>query len=313
LLSGDEVQLQRRSCPVCAHSGPFAVFAEARLDPTRLSEYSYASRKVPELMHLRLVECGRCDLLFADAIPDEGELTAAYRSAAFDSREEAQWASRTYGGLVDRLVDRLPSREAALDIGTGEGSFLEELEKRGFRRPLGVEPSAAPLDAAASRIRANIRAEAFDPRSFAGERFSLVTCFQTLEHVPDPKQLVRGALSLLEPGGAFLSVCHDRRALSAALMGRRSPIFDIEHLQLFSRASGGMLLAEAGLERVECHPLVNHYPLRYWMKLLPIPAAPKLRLLDLLAGSGLGRLPLPLPAGNLVLFGFRPMAVQAAS
>jgi SAM-dependent methyltransferase len=298
---------------VCAHPGPFALFAEAKLDPTRLSEYSYASRKVPEHMHLRLVECGRCDLLFADAIPDEGELTAAYHAAAFDSREEAQWASHTYGRLVDRLVDRLPSREAALDIGTGEGSFLEELEQRGFRRLVGVEPSAAPIDAAAPRIRANIRAEAFDPRSFTGERFSLVSCFQTLEHVPDPGQLVRGACSLLEPGGVFLSVCHDRRALSAALMGRRSPIFDIEHLQLFSRASGRRLLEEAGLERVACYPLVNRYPLRYWLKLLPLPAAPKLRLLDALEGTRLGRLPLPLPAGNLVLVGFRPLAVQAGS
>lgn len=305
--------MRRKSCPVCAAPGPFELFAEERLDPAGLSEFSYASRKMPEHTHLRLVSCRQCDLVFADTIPAEGELTAAYRTAAFDSQGEARWASRTYGRLVDRLAGELPSRAAALDIGTGEGSFLEELAARGFARLVGVEPSAAPIATAAPGIRANIRAEAFDPRSFVGESFSLVTCFQTLEHVPDPLRLVRDAASLLVPGGAFLSVCHDRRALPSRLMGRRSPIFDIEHLQLFSHQSGRRLLAEAGLQRAQCFRLVNRYPLSYWIKLLPIPKGLKRSLLSAVSESSLGRLPLPLPAGNLVLAGFRPADAQATS
>ena len=112
----------------------------------------------------------------------------------------------------------------------------------------------------------------FRPSDFEKESFSLITCFQTLEHVYDPMALCRGAFDLLHRGGALLLVCHDRRALQARVMGTRSPIFDIEHLQLFSRASLGYALRQAGYAEVTTHTVVNRYPISYWVKLFPLPA-----------------------------------------
>jgi SAM-dependent methyltransferase len=156
-----------------------------------------------------------------------------------------------------------------LDIGTGDGAFLAQLVANGFDDVIGVEPSAAPVAAASAGVRSMIRTGAFDPRDFTPEQFGLVTCFQTLEHVPDPLALCRGAYQLLRPGGAFLVVCHNRRGVVNRLLGRRSPIYDVEHLQLFCPRSLRSLLQRSGLSDIRLRPIVNRYPIGYWMKLFP--------------------------------------------
>ena len=144
--------------------------AAARIDAGALDEYAFASRKFPEYMHHRLVECTTCDAVYASPVPDLGGIDAAYDAAAFDSKEEATFASRTYAGLVRPLLPHLPRAGSALDIGTGEGSFLEELLDLGFDRVRGYEPSAAPLAAASERVRALIVHDVFDAHGAAGQR-----------------------------------------------------------------------------------------------------------------------------------------------
>ena len=296
---------ESRPCPLCGAHDSSNVYAEAKLDPAALDQYAFASRKVPEFQHHRLVICPSCDLLYASPVPPPGELADAYREAAFDSGEESRFAARTYFGLLSRFVHRLPDRHGALDIGAGDGAFLQELLDAGFSDVVGVEPSAAPVNAAPPEIRKLIVHDIFRPGLFAPGLFSLVTCFQTLEHVPDPLALCRAALDLLKSGGMLFVVSHDRQALTNRLLGTRSPIIDIEHLQLFCRTSIRRLLETAGFVRVRTLPVWNQYPLHYWMRLLPMPRGMKRRLLPRFRELSFGRMPLAIPAGNLAAVGRR--------
>ncbi len=297
--------LHSRACPVCgATDAP--VFAESNLDPDRLDEFAFASRKRPEYMHGRLVECRSCDLLFTDPAPTPETLAAAYRSAAYDGGEESRHAAQTYARFLPRVCARLPERTRALDIGTGDGAFLRELLRAGFRQVCGLEPSAAPVAAADPEVHPHIRPAMFRDGLFEAESFDLVTCFQTIEHVSDPLGLCREARRILKPGGVLFLVGHNRRALSARVLGRKSPIFDIEHLQLFSPASLRRLLDEAGLAEVRVSPILNRYPAQYWLRLFPFPRGVKGRLERWLRHSRLGRLKVPLPAGNLAAFACKP-------
>ncbi len=70
----------------------------------------------------------------------------------------------------------------------------------------------------------------FAAADFKSGAYSLITSFQTLEHVHDPLEVIRGAHALLKDSGAVYVICHNRRAFSARLLGLKSPIFDIEHL-----------------------------------------------------------------------------------
>lgn len=297
-----------RTCPLCGSSADSMLFAEARIDPQRLGEFAYASRKLPEYMHLRLLFCRGCDLVYTSPAPDVSELEGAYRDAAYDSRGEALYAARTYAAHVRGMIQRLPDRAGALDIGAGDGAFCAELQKLGFTEVVGFEPSAAPIAAADAGVRHCLRQGMFVPGLFSAQTMSLVTCFQTIEHVSEPRGLCEEAVRLLKPGGVLCLVGHNRRALSCRLLGCRSPIFDIEHLQLFSPRSLQKLLTDAGLTEVSVRPLWNTYPLSYWSRLFPFPARLKQGVLRVLQATTLGRVPISIPAGNLIAWGVRPQS-----
>ena len=302
--AGFQFQLVPRNCPGCG-SNDSQPFAAANIDPEALGAFAFASRKLPEYMHHALVVCRQCDLLYANPAPDRQSLEAAYHDAAFDASDESRYAGLTYASYLPRIAAQLPDRNGALDIGTGDGAFLKQLQQHGFSNVVGVEPSAAPVATAEPEIRSLIRHAPFRSADFEPESLRLVTCFQTIEHVSDPLALCQDTLRLLRPGGALFIVCHNRRALLARAMGLKSPIFDIEHLQLFSPQSVRALLLRAGFSRVEVKPVVNRYPINYWARLSPLPGAIKPRALELLRSSGLGRFTLAAPVGNLAAIAFK--------
>jgi len=297
--------LVSRCCPICGGAGSSRLFAEANFDAARLDGFAFSSRKLPEFMHYRLLECALCDLVYASDIPSVDFLEHAYDEAEFASTVEAEFASRTYASVVERIQRKLPDRAGALDIGTGDGCFLEKLLSVGFTGVEGVEPSSAPIRSAKPAIQPLIRHGLFRAGDFQRESFRLITCFQTIEHVDEPLELVRAAETLLKSQGALLLICHNRRGVVNSMLGSKSPIRDIEHLQLFSPRSAARLLEQAGFADVEVTPIVNRYPIDYWIRLLPLPVGLKIGLANLMNSIGLGSLALPMPVGNLAVVGYK--------
>jgi SAM-dependent methyltransferase len=138
----------------------------------------------------------------------------------------------------------------------------------------------------------------FDPADFAPGSLSMICCFQTLEHVPDPRKLVEGAFDLLEPGGLLALITHNADGALNRLLGRRSPIIDIEHLQLFSPDNMTFLLEKAKFKRVAIESFRNSYPLRYWLRLAPLPM--KQKVLALADAAGIGGLSVSANVGNIL-------------
>ena len=139
------IPLIARSCPICGPQGDPRPFAEANFDLDALDGFAFASRKLPEYMHWRLVECGRCDVLYAAEAPRLEDLARLYHAADFDSASEARYASQTYGRRLESIGRQLPDRDGAVDVGTGDGVFLRELLAAGYTGVVGVEPSEAPI------------------------------------------------------------------------------------------------------------------------------------------------------------------------
>ena len=296
------IQFHKRACPVCGSGVGSREVWPARLDPASLGGFAYASRKEPDGMHLRLVECVGCGILYATPAPNPDDLARLYRAASFDGGDAGDAAARTYAAVLAAFEARLPGRVGALDIGTGTGAFLEELLGRGWARVRGVEPSSAPVAAARAGVRHLIVEDVFRPGMFGAERFALATCFMTLEHVPDPLSLSKAVRESMMPGGAFMVVVHDRRFWLNRLLGMRSPIVDVEHLQLFCPDSLRALFTRAGYRDVSVAPITNAYPLSYWVRLLPLPRV--LRAMVLASLGRFGRVEIGAQVGNMVGVGW---------
>jgi SAM-dependent methyltransferase len=295
--------LMLRPCPVCGNTDESNELYPQRLDLSRLDGMSYASRKEPEYMSLRMVVCPGCDLLYAPRVPSRSFLDNAYAETEYDSDLEARYAAASYAESLRGLLGRLPDRESALEIGSGNGAFLTHLREMGFSRVTGIEPSSKAANAAAPELRPLIRIESFDPANLPQAGFSLVVANQTLEHVEDPYRLLAALRGLLKPGGAVMIVSHNYRHWLMRLMGARSPIVDIEHLQIFSPGSLTQALIRSGFEAPRVESFQNRYPLHYWMRLAPMPRGMKRALHTWLrSGSGgwLGGAGIRASVGNML-------------
>lgn len=306
LFDGNHMTKIPRPCPVC-HAGAdqASLFLENSIDPAKLSAFSFSSRKAPEYMSHRLVRCAVCDLVYADQPPDAEELAHAYHQADYDSSEEANDAAMAYSLAAQPSFFKLKQRHSALEIGTGTGVFLDCLKSEGFTQLVGVEPSSAAIQAAPEHRQAWIREGVFDEADFQPESFDLVCCFMTLEHVRDPRVIAEAALRLLRPGGAFIAVTHDYRSPVNRLLGKRSPIIDIEHMQLFSNASVTRLLEGAGYKDITVSAFVNRYRMGYWLRLAPLPAVLKAGIARAFDTLGMGHIKLGMNVGNLFAAGFK--------
>ena len=297
---------ESRPCPAC-HTGSdkAKLFIEKNINSAKLSGFSFASRKEPEYMCHRLVQCPTCDLVYADQPPGEDELAHAYHVADYDSSEEANDAAAAYILAIKPALSMLARRRSALEIGAGTGIFLDYLSREGFTELIGIEPSSAAIAAAPEYRRAWIRKGMFNGNDFTPESFDLICCFMTMEHVRAPDIVAKAAFRLLRPGGAFVTVTHDYRSWVNRLLGKRSPIIDIEHMQLFSERSMRYLFKNAGYADVTVNAFANTYSLRYWMRLAPLPRGIKSGLCSLIATLGGGNAKLSLNVGNLITVGFK--------
>ena len=298
--------MRERRCAICSAKAN-KTWMKADVNFAALDGFAFASRKLPEYMHFDLALCEECDLVFANAVPEMAWFQDSYRDANFDAENESKYAALTYANALKEWLPLLPTRHSALDIGAGDGAFVEALQGLGFKHVIGVEPSKEPVQRATPATRALIRNDFFRAEDFEENTFDLVTCFQTLEHLEDPLSFVNDAKKLLRPGGILMTVAHDFRAPLARLLGARSPIYDIEHLQLFSAKSLDRLYQHAGFSAISVSSLRNAYPVNYWLRLLPLPLAIKGPLLRHTAKSMWGKKIVAAKVGNLVACGRKPL------
>jgi SAM-dependent methyltransferase len=248
-------------------------------------------------MHFRLFECRGCHFLYSVQGPEPDELRRRYFEADFDSPREAKYAAQTYWKQIKK---RKLDASSVLDVGAGEGSFLELCIMNGSKLVKGCEPSQSAIDHASQVVRDSIVLGTFESEK-PEPVFSLVTLFQTIEHIANPRDFLDFAQSSLVNGGTVAIACHNYRDPLNRLLGKKSPIFDIEHLQLFSPKSIGRLLSQAGFKEVTVRRYWNNYPVSYLLKLSPVVS--KLLSSESSVNKVLESLVLPVRLGNLFVTG----------
>jgi SAM-dependent methyltransferase len=293
-----------RRCPVCFDSNKNSViFQNENIDKKKITSFTYASRKNPEFMCHEMVRCLNCDLVYVTAPPDKLKLSEAYHTADYDSSEEALDAAETYINHINEVVSKLNSKSKILEIGSGSGDFLYNLKKKGFANLTGIEPSISAINSAHPEIKSHLQEGIFQVDNFQEMKYDLVCCFMTLEHVYDPREISESVNKILKKGGYFVMVVHNYRSLVNRILGRKSPIIDIEHMQLFSKKSIGLLFNKTNYQDIQIKDFYNHYPIKYWIRLSPIPNLIKNIFIKLLHKFNLGNFKIKINVGNIMVSG----------
>ena len=262
------------------------------------SAETFSARRSSTREHYRIIRCRECGLVRSDPILTEDALNSLYAESSFTFSSEAPFAAATYSKLLKKLLHRHGVKQRSLvELGASTGFFLEEALRIGFDTVLGFEPSRHCCDHASPAVRPYLVNDIFRPELLDGKQFDVACSFQVIDHLVKPLEALKAVTASLVPGGCVLLVCHDAESLSARLLGRNSPMIDIEHIHLFSRATIARLCRDAGLSVLESGSLANCYPLGYWLRMVSLTRP----LAGLLPESVL-RMPLELKAGNLYIF-----------
>ncbi len=293
-------------CAICDSEGNATERWRATFDPEAFNARIFSARRLPDRVHYRMVVCNSCGLVRSDPVADEELLASLYASSSFDYGEEVESIQATYGRALGWLEERSPRREALLEIGCGNGFFLQQARRQGWREARGVEPSADAVAKAPPELDGAIVQDVMRAGLFAPESFDAVCLFQVLDHISRPVELLQECLAVLRPGGQILALNHNVSAWSARLLGERSPIVDIEHTYLYSPATMRRLFAKAGFADALVRSVRNTYSLAYLTQLVPLPAGLKPRLLGAMRAGPAGRIRVTVPLGNLCLIARKP-------
>ena len=118
------------------------------------------------------------------------------------------------------------SGKSVLDVGCGGGILAESMAARGAR-VMGIDAGESPLKVAQlhlleSGLDVEYRLVAAEDlaRDMPGA-FDVVTCMETLEHVPDPASTVAACSQLLTPGGHafFATISRNLKSYLFAVIG----------------------------------------------------------------------------------------------
>ena len=288
-------------CPLCINKkNETKTFLKKNINHQIIGEFSYSSRKVPEFMNYELLKCDVCTFIYAINIPNLERVNNDYKNSTFVSADDADDAALTYYNKIREKIN-IMNFDSALEIGAGSGSFIAKLKKLGFEKITGVEPSISSIEFAKNEIKAHLINDVFETAKIEKNAYDLVCCFMTMEHVHDPLYTIKKSFEILKNDGKIILVTHNCEHLLHKFLGKKSPIIDVEHLQLFSSKSIFQILDINNFTNIEIFNLKNKYNLKYWVSLLPLPYIIKKMIIKILNFLGFHNFKLRLDVGNIMI------------
>jgi 2-polyprenyl-3-methyl-5-hydroxy-6-metoxy-1,4-benzoquinol methylase len=177
------------------------------------------------------------------------------------SHTRPTWDHRIVLPPIIQAARSIPPHGSILDIGCGNGAILAEIRQLGSSwRLCGVESSKSAVRLA--------RSQGFDVRLadastdliplFEQHSFDLVISVEVIEHVYDPRGLLRQAHALLRPEGRLVLTTPYHgyfKNLLIAVLGKGdahyNPLLDCGHIKFWSRQTLSSALEETGYQRIQ--------------------------------------------------------------
>lgn len=195
-------------------------------------------------------ECSSCSVLFRTGVDEVSQESLYSYQEKWQtlSREDAypELNAGRYRGLLSDLSRRVKGKRL-LDVGCGKGHFVFRAQEAGWDS-LGIEVTDAAVSVA-QRFESPVIKQDF--LEMKGREFDVVSMFELVEHLEEPRKFLAKAQEVLAPGGMLFVTTPNRVSLDARLAGSKWRAYDPEHLVLFSPPQLASLIRDEGFEIVK--------------------------------------------------------------
>ncbi|WP_448519840.1 class I SAM-dependent methyltransferase [Rhodoflexus sp.] len=194
-----------------------------------------------------LVQCRNCGFVFAQKIPSPQELEAYYEGYGRNDYL-SPLTVRRYEELLQswepyRQTNRL------LDVGCGVGYFLETAKTKGWEVH-GTEYTDRAVEICAAKGIA-MQKGALNPELYAPESFDILTSFEVIEHINQPRDEMAKFYQLLRKGGlVYITTPNFNSTLRYYLKEHYNVIAYPEHLSYYTPATLERLMQSIGFRKV---------------------------------------------------------------
>lgn len=197
--------------------------------------------------HAFLVRCSACGFVFCGRVPSPAELGEHY---AGYPRGEAL-SPITQKRYVELLNSFEPYRKhnRILDIGCGDGHFLETAKGMNWQ-VFGTEYTDEAL-AVCTQKGIEMQQGKLDIAHYAPDFFDVVTSFEVIEHINNPREDTQVVRHLLRTNGLFYVTTPNFNALSRLLLrGKWNVIEYPEHLCYYTPKTLQFLLKQYDFKEI---------------------------------------------------------------
>lgn len=234
--------MEKVPCPLCGADRPLALY--------QVTDWQYGLGG-----EFIIVRCAQCRGMYLNPRPDAQELArfypADYAAYTREPLQEGSWLGRCIRlyGLAKRshAVSRLVAGGRLLDIGCATGDWLALLRGGGLWSVAGVEIDPHAASIARERYGLQVWNGAVDEVDIPPASFDVITLWDVLEHLPDPRTSLLRIATWLRPGGWLVIRTPDAGSLHARLWGQYWAGLDPpRHVVVFDRVSLARLLDQTG-------------------------------------------------------------------
>jgi len=212
-----------------------------------------------------ILQCTDCLFVYTGSAPAQDNIGRYYQSSAYISHTDRKdgFVNTVYQlvrkravvskrKMISRLVYNKQHR--LLDYGCGTGSFLREMQSKGWLIR-GIEPDPGARSKAAALTQVSI-GETTMLDSMKAEAVDVITLWHVLEHVHDLHTTLDHFQRILDPKGFLIVAVPNHRSHDAIHYKQYWAAYDVpRHLYHFDPDSMQALMKLHGLEVVDIRPM----------------------------------------------------------
>lgn len=190
-----------------------------------------------------LVKCSNCGFVFANSIPLESELVHHYEGYGRRNYLSPITVKR-YHELLNRF-EKFRSTRKLIDVGCGIGYFLEVAKEQNWN-VYGTEFTDEAIRICREK-GINMQQGKLNPANYEATSFDVITSFEVLEHINNPREEVQHFHRLLRQGGAVYITTPNFNSLSRIFLKEKWNVLAYpEHLCYYTPATLQRLFTESG-------------------------------------------------------------------